>query len=69
MLAQMLAQMSALVMTPSSSNLFRNNTVCRYIARPDILVRLQIYILIGNTRFASHLNIALTRRFNCQYLN
>ena len=24
------------------------------IARPGILVRLQIYILIGNTRFASH---------------
>ena len=24
------------------------------IARPGILIRLQIYILIGNTRFASH---------------
>ena len=24
------------------------------IARPGIVVRLQIYILIGNTRFASH---------------
>ena len=24
------------------------------IARPGILVRIQIYILIGNTRFASH---------------
>ena len=44
------------------SNLFRNNIVCRYtrytetviIAQPAVLVRLQIYKLIGTTRFASH---------------
>ena len=56
--------MSAVVMPQSSSNLFRNNRVTEFvgigdtetviIARPGILVRLKIYILIGNTRFASH---------------
>ena len=44
----------------SSSNLFRNlfvgirDTETVIIARPGILVKLQNYILISNTHFASH---------------